>query len=239
MNLSSTESILKIVAIVVVALWGCAGATRLLYPGVWKWITDKFSRCFLCLFRPCRYIIGVSKPTTTDQDFVGLKQHYILPVSVGDGDEAFQKSFSDKPKPRKSEGSLKNPQRKREMTNLAVSEDTRGRRLTNEAQIPRTGSFIDRSTSGPRRVVGRGRKRGGRGRGGKGRGRSRDGNFDYSDTERGRNSLFDGTNPLVDGSADDDDECVGSPEDDDVETGGESYGQETQASTSTGNLLEF
>jgi hypothetical protein len=231
MKLSSTESVLKIVAIIVVAMWACAGATRLLYPGVWKWIMDKFSRCFFCICKPCRYLIGISKPNTTDQDFVGLKQHYILPVSVGHTDDTFKKSFSDtKAKPRKSEGSLKNPQRKREMTTLSAAA-ARGRRLSDEAQVAGAGSFIERSNSGPRRGGGgRGRKRGGRGRG---RGRGRDGNFDYSDTTGPRISLFDGSNPLVDVGGEDEDE------NDDIEAGGGSFNEESQPSSATGSLLEM
>lgn len=109
----STETLLKILAIIIVASWACAGATRLLYPGVWKWISEKFTEIWLFFTSPCFHLFTYFWPRLSYEN-TGLKQHYILPIKTIDGDrESFTaKSFTDSDKKRKSEGSLKFERRK-------------------------------------------------------------------------------------------------------------------------------
>lgn len=110
----NTETLLKILAIVIVASWAFAGLIRLLYPGVWKWIVDKISEIILILFSPCIGLFSYFWPRLSFENSSGLKQHYILPIKTFDGDrESFSpKSFTENDKRRKSEGSLKFERRK-------------------------------------------------------------------------------------------------------------------------------
>ena len=183
MAFSSTDNaVVKIVAIVIVAVWACAGATRLLYPGVWKWISNKVSWFFFYLCRPCRNFYNLNKSPGPDTN--GLRQHYLLPVSIADN-ETFAKSFSEKSKPRKSEGSLRNPRHKRALSNCSTGAVNARPQNTADGD-----AFLERN--GGRRS---GRRRGG-GRGGRGRVRvPRGGSFTH-DTNRERHSQFDMTNPL-------------------------------------------
>jgi hypothetical protein len=155
---------LKIAAIIIVASWACAGAIRLLYPGVWKWIIQKLG-VFLKPCNFCFYYIWPEEMTDSSR----FKQPYILPMSFPNGDhESFSKSFSDPGRRRKSEGSLRLERRKTEL-NVTIpnvpSTDTQ-----NETPETPTESR-NRSQSKTKKE---GRRRGqGWGRGGPGRGRGR------------------------------------------------------------------
>mmetsp|Transcript_25064 Transcript_25064/g.36973 ORF Transcript_25064/g.36973 Transcript_25064/m.36973 type:complete len:263 (+) Transcript_25064:160-948(+) len=134
-NQITIEYVLKIVAITIVAVWACAGATRLLYPAIWKWIVERLTEVWNILICPCKTAYGILYPPTTNIDVVGLKQHYILPMSFPNSNgerDTFTKSFSVKP--RKSEGSLKSVKRRKERllsqsgsVNSSADAVTRGR----------------------------------------------------------------------------------------------------------------
>lgn len=110
----NTETLLKILAIIIVSSWAFAGAIRLLYPGIWKWLVEKISNIFLFLTSPCYGLFLYFWPRLSF-DSNSLKQHYILPIKVnnnGERETFSSKSFTENDKKRKSEGSLKFERRK-------------------------------------------------------------------------------------------------------------------------------
>jgi hypothetical protein len=170
---------LKIFAIVVVASWACAGAIRLLYPGVWKWMVDKIA----ILFKPCTFCYHFLWPELPVESN-GLKHHYVLPINFPNEDhDSFSKSFSETGKRRKSEGSLRFERRPTELNvTIPNTVSTNPRTVDIEAPTSPQNETRNRSQSKTKKE---GRRRGpgwvrGSGRGIRGRGRfARESGFDY------------------------------------------------------------
>jgi hypothetical protein len=172
---------LKIVAIVVVASWACAGAIRLLYPGVWKWIVEKLA----ILWTPCNFCFHFLCPEAPVESN-GLKHHYVLPMRLPSEDrDSFSKSFTEaKEKRRKSEGSLRFDRRPTEI-NVTIPNTLSTNSQTVDIESPASPQNDTRPRSQSKtkkegRRRGPGWVRGGPGRGIKGRGRfARESGFDY------------------------------------------------------------
>lgn len=172
----------KIIAVVIVASWACAGAIRLLYPGVWKWFIEKIS----IIWRPCSLCYHHLFPEAyLEQN--QLKHHYVLPMSISDGDrESFSKSFSENTRRRKSEGSLRLERRNTEL-NLEIPTLQSAESLNIDPETPNS-SQSETKNLGQSKTKKEGRRRGqgwvrggsGGGRGRIGRGRlTRESGFDY------------------------------------------------------------
>jgi hypothetical protein len=171
---------LKIAAIIIVASWACAGVIRLLYPGVWKWIIDKFA----FLWTPCNFCYHFLWPEEL-QESNRLKQHYILPMSFPNGDrDSFSKSFTDTGRRRKSEGSLRLERRNTEL-NVMIPSSPPNNPQSEGLETPTDSRSRSQSTTkkeGRRR--GQGWARGGMGRGrGRGRVGRESGFIDYPFTQ--------------------------------------------------------
>lgn len=171
---------IKIVAIIVVASWACAGAIRLLYPGVWKWIMEKLS----FLWRPCSFCYHYLFPEAFVEQS-SLKRHYILPISFPSDDrESFSQSFAENGRRRKSEGSLRLERRNTEL-NVAIPTLHSTESQNIDVQTPKSSQIETRNRSQSKtkkegRRRGQGWGRGGLGRGRSGRGRfARESGFDY------------------------------------------------------------